>query len=117
MEYQMLNDSVANHVVDEDSMVLPELTSVMKVELLVNPDGDVWILHDDAFSGILHWVEFDALFQSITLVMRDGRTQDVGVFVNDNIAQRLIDGKMLFTILTNNDKIRDMYAVPIVVRK
>ncbi len=110
-------DPFADKKVDTGhDMVLPALTALMKVELVISKDRDIWILHDRPFDGILHWIEFDAAFQSMTLVMRDGRIQDTGLTINDKVAQFIKDGAPVYTILTNGPKIKDMYLVPIVVR-
>ena len=102
----------------DEHMVLPALTSVMKMELVVNADADcVWLLHDKPFKGELHWMEYDEEFASITLVMVDGTIQDSGLTINEDVGLCLEEKRQLFTILTDGNKVKDMYMVPVVIRE
>ena len=85
--------------------------------MLVNEDNHIWILHDAPFSGTLHWIEYDEDFRAMTLVMRDGQTQDLGIKINNEIDGLIKDGVPVYTILTQDGKIKDMYMVSIVVRR
>jgi hypothetical protein len=112
-----MNKRLSSNKVDENAMVMPALTSVMKAELVVNEEGNIWILHDKPLSGVLHWIEFDETFRNIVLVMKDGRIQDMGIDVNDDVAAFMEPGKQVFTILTDGKIIKDMFMVPVIIRQ
>ena len=63
----------------DEQHVLRPLSAGMGVSLMLNPDSQVWLLHDKPFSDILMWAEYDIDAASLTLVMRDGKIQELGL--------------------------------------
>ncbi|NCC21491.1 MAG: hypothetical protein EOM26_03405 [Alphaproteobacteria bacterium] len=96
--------------------VFPDLNDKMKVDLAVNSKGEVWVLHTRPFPGILLWAEYDADTEAVTLCMEDGKIQELGIKVNQQVGKFLLRAKRVFTILTDGKKIEDMYLVPLLVR-
>jgi VCBS repeat-containing protein len=102
---------------EKDLPVHKDLRKGMLAELVVNEKGEVWILHDKQLPGILLWVEFDTIDDSITLCMEDGKIQKLGITVNRQMRKSVMKARKVYTMLTDGKAIKDMYLVPIVVRK
>ena len=101
----------------KDIPVHRDLRKEMLAELVVNEKGEIWILHDKQLPGILLWVEFDTIDDSITLCMEDGKIQKLGITVNRQMKKSVMKARKVYTMLTDGKTIQDMYLVPIVVRK
>lgn len=99
------------------AMIAPELLSTMKASLVVDQQSNVWLLHDKPFTGVLKWMEYDVPKASMVLVMADGTTQDIGLTINKKMGECLENAQKAYTFLTDGEKIRDMYMVPIIVGK
>lgn len=95
----------------------PSLASWMKVDLVINPDSKVWLLHDKRFPDIVMWAEYDVDSASLTLVMRDGKTQDLGMKIHPPMRKYLRAARQLFTVLLKDEKIADTYILPLLVRE
>ncbi len=95
----------------------PDLRHDMRAELVTGDGGEVWILHDKPLPGILLWVEYDTVDSGITLCMEDGKIQKLGIRVNELMRKCLLKAKKAYTIMTDGKTVKDMYLVPIVVRK
>ena len=97
-------------------LVLSPLATMMRIELIVNDQSGVILLHDKPFPGILHWMEYDSDLNVVTLVLRDGRSIDLGMKIHPDIGECLKDTKLLYTVLTSGKDIQDMFLVPVVIR-
>lgn len=100
----------------ELSAILPPLASCMKVDLLVNEQSQVWLLHDQPFSGILRWAEYDAGTDTVTLIMDSGQIQEVGLPLSAPMRELLAGATLLHAILMGEKYIKDVYRVPLVAK-
>lgn len=101
----------------EDYPVRPPLSSQMHLELMVNDDSQVWLLHDKPFSGILKWVEYDEDTNLMTLVTEDGMSQNLGIVIPEKIGQLLLSSQQLTALLMNYEgQVGDFYIVPLMAR-
>ena len=101
----------------EEIPVFKSLASTMNVDLLLNPDSKVWILHDKAFPDILMWVEYDVDSASLTLVYRNGKVQALGMKIHAPMRKYLRSARQVFTMRLENEKIVDTYILPLLVRE
>ncbi len=100
-----------------DLPVYPTIASQMKVDLVLNPESKVWLLHDKRFQDVVMWAEYDVDSASLILVMRDGKTQDLGMKIHAPMRKYLRAARQLFTVLLENEKIADTYILPLLVRE
>lgn len=100
-----------------DAPVLAPLAAVMRVDLLINPESKVWLLHDQRFQDIAMWAEYDVDAASLTLVLRDGRTQELGMKIHPPMRKYMRQARQLYTMRVENQKIADSYILPLVVRE
>jgi hypothetical protein len=103
-------------VVISDLPPFPPLTGEMDACLMVNERKMIWLVHDRPFRDYLHWVEFDADRNKLTLVLGGGRVQDYGREIHRNMADLLKDARQIFTLHVENKKVVDTYVLPLVVR-
>jgi hypothetical protein len=101
----------------EEIPVFRPLTTMMKVDLVMNPDSKVWILHDKPFPDILMWAEYDIDSASLTLVYRNGKTQELGLKIHAPMRKYLRSARQLFTMRLEGDQIVDTYVRPLLVRE
>lgn len=95
----------------------PTIASQMKVDLVINPKSKVWLLHDKRFTDIVMWAEYDVDSASLCLVMKDGKTQDLGMKIHPPMRKYLRAARQLFTVLLENEKMVDTYILPLLVRE
>lgn len=100
-----------------DSPVLAPLAQVMKVDLVINPESKVWLLHDQRFQDYVMWAEYDVDAASLTLVLRDGRMQELGMKIHAPLRKYLRAARQLYTVRVENAKIADSYILPLLVRE
>ena len=98
---------------DPNSPVFPPLAGYMKVDLMVNSRGSVWILHEKPLSDIVRWAEYDFGAGTITLAMQTGKIQPLGVKVPKTMAGPLRDATHVSVMLMQDLKIVDFTLVPL----
>ena len=100
-------------VFDPAAHVFPPLASYMTVELVVNPAGQVWILHDKPLPAIVSWADYYTDTACITLAMDTGQTQELGIKVPAAMATALQDAVKVSIMLMENQTIADFTIVPL----
>lgn len=100
----------------DDLPVYPDMASTMKVDFVFNREGKVWILHDKPLPSILKWVEFDTDFESVTLVTREGKIQNVGLKVPGDMAYYIEQAMEITVMLMKDGKVEDFAIVPMITR-
>lgn len=101
----------------DDIPVFKPLAATMNVDLVMNPDSKVWILHDKPFPDILMWVEYDIDVASLTLVYRNGKIQELGMKIHAPMRKYLRSARQLFTMRLEGEQIVDTYVRPLLVRE
>lgn len=102
---------------DVNTPVLRPLAEQMRVSLLLNAEGKLWLVHDKSFSDILMWAEYDIDAASLLLVFKDGKIQDTGVEIPANIRKYIRGTRQLFTIQMQDDAHVDSYVLPLLARE
>lgn len=102
--------------INADSPVYPSLMSMMKVDLVISPESDVWMAHDQPLPEVLKWIEYDLDLQTLTLVCVSGKIQDFGMKVPAPMKKYLRKAAHVYAIHQAEDHIKDMSRVPLVVR-
>lgn len=90
--------------------------SKMKIDVAVNGEGKVVILHEQAFPAYLEWVEFDAATGEMTFVTAGGKVQDLGMIIHAPMNKHVARALEVCTVCVRNDEIRDMGMLPLIVR-
>lgn len=108
---------VAEEPVTSDGPVLQPLARQMNVDLVLNPDSKVWLLHDQRFTDIVLWAEYDVDSATLTLVLRDGKIQELGMKIHPPMRKYLREARQLYTMRLENQKIVDTYILPLLVRE
>ena len=101
----------------KDLPVLRPLSSHMGVSLMLNPEGKVWLVHDKPFTDVLMWAEYDIDAASLTLVMKDGRIQELGLKIQPPVRKFLREARQIFTMYMKDEKLQDTYILPLLVRE
>lgn len=102
--------------IDDESPVYPSLMSMMKVDLVISPESDVWMAHDQPLPEVLKWIEYDLDLESLTLVALSGKIQDFGMKVPPAMKKYLRKATHIYAIHQAEDHIKDMSRVPLLVR-
>lgn len=100
-----------------DNPVYPPLMSQMKVDLVVNPNSDVWLIYERPLPEIMKWVEYDADMETLTLVSISGKIQDFGMRVPPAMKKFLRRAKQIYAVHQGEGHIKDMSLVPLLVRE
>lgn len=109
--------SFVDDVVADEIPVFRPLAATMNVDLVMNPDSKVWILHDKPFPDILMWVEYDIDAATLTLVYRNGKIQELGMKIHAPMRKYLRSARQLFTMRLEGEQIVDTYIRPLLVRE
>ena len=91
-------------------------TSKMKIDIAVNPEGKVLVLHDQPFPDYLEWVEFDALTGEMTFITAEGKLQDLGMLIHAPMNKHVARAQQVCTIRLHEGEVRDMGLVTLIVR-
>ncbi len=105
-----------SQVSDPDSPVYPPLMSMMKADLVINPESDVWLIHDRPLPEVMKWIEYDIEMESLILVSLSGKIQSFGMKVPPAMKKYLRKGQHIYVIRQDEHGIQDMSIVPLVVR-
>lgn len=100
-----------------DSPIHHPLAKIMTVDLIINKDSQVWIAHDKPFGGLVQWAEYDVDLGTIHFVMEDGKIQDLGMVVQPALRKYMRMAEKIDAALIQDEKIKDFYAIPLVVRE
>lgn len=95
---------------------LPALNGTMKVEITVNQDSDVWLLHDAPLSNLVKWVEYDCQQNRVMLVVVSGQYQDIGIVIPDPMRPLLRSARQIFIMQVRDGDIVDFSMVPLIAR-
>lgn len=101
---------------DTDSPVYPSLMSQMKVDLVLNPESDVWMIYERPLPEVMKWIEYDIEMESLILVSLSGKIQGFGMKVPPAMKKYLRQAKQVYAVRQDDNGIQDMSIVPLVVR-
>lgn len=104
--------------VSPDTPVWPgSAAAKMKIDVAVNPDGQVLVLHEQPFPDYLEWIEFDFDTGELTFITPGGKLHDLGMIIHAPMNKYVAAAKEVCTICIRNEEIRDMGLVPLVIHK
>ena len=90
------------------------LADRMRVELLVNEDSQVWLLHDQPFEAILQWAEYDGESGDFNIVTHDGAVHPLGMIVPETTARLLATApEMCVIYMKDGQEIQDIGIIPV----
>ena len=98
---------------DPNSPVFPPLAGYMKVDLMANSRGSVWIVHEKPLPDLVQWADYDAGAGTITLAMQSGKTQLLGVMVPAALKESLRNATHVSVMLMQDKKIVDFTLAPL----
>lgn len=97
--------------------VNPILTDQMKIDVMVNKEGHIWVCHDRPFKQYVDWIEFDADAGRLIFVTQGGRLNDFGIKIKPLMAKYIKKANTADLLLMKNKKIHDFGRVPLVTRQ
>jgi hypothetical protein len=98
---------------ESSSCSFPE--SDMRVGILYNRDGGVWLLHDQPMPDALKCVEYDAISETVTLITGSGRIADSGLKIPAEKSFYLERAMEVTAVLMKDGFVTDFAIVPMVV--
>lgn len=100
-----------------DSLPLwPAATLGMKIDVAVNEDSKIWVIHDKPFPDYLEWVEFDKEAGVLTFVTATGKIQDLGMQIHAPMDDFLAQAGEVCVLMVRDGQVRDMGRVPLTVQ-
>lgn len=99
-----------------EAPVYPDISSRMTLDFVFNEDG-AWLMHGRPLPDVLRWVEYDADTEQVTLVLREGRLQDIGLKVPADHGQKLFQLDKVTVMFMNEGQVEDIALVPLVARR
>jgi hypothetical protein len=97
--------------------VWTDATASMKVDVAINKDGLVWILHDRPFPDIVEWVEFDIDSKIMTFITYGGKLQNLGISIHPPMDEKIARARSVFVMQVQNGEIRDMGRLPLITQQ
>jgi len=107
----------ASSSVEAESSAFPLPESDMRVDILYNREGGVWVLHDQPMPDALKWVEYDAASETVTLVTQGGRIADPGLKIPSEKSFYLERAMEVTALLMKDGFVTDFAIVPMVASK
>jgi hypothetical protein len=104
-------------VVRKSRPVWPEAATTMNIDVAVNSDSSVWVIHDKHFPDYIEWVEFDMESRVMTFVTAGGKIQNLGLTIHPPMDGYVARAKQVALVLFKDKEIRDFGIVPIAVRR
>ena len=102
---------------DAASMTYPPLAGQMRVDLLTNAEGGVWILHDKPLPDIVKWVDFDAPTGIMAFAYQDGRTQALGLDIPSPAALKIVPFTEITIMLMHDGLVADFSIIPLIINR
>ena len=100
----------------ENGPLFRPITALMQVDFVFDHKGGAWLLHDKSLPNFIDWAEYDGTLETLTLVTREGKIQDLGTKIPVG-AGHYIERAMELTLLqVEGDKIVNSNIIPIVAR-
>lgn len=90
--------------------------SQMKIDVAVNAEGKVLVLHDQYFPDYLEWIEFDATTGQMDFITAGGKIQGLGMIIHAPMSKYVSKASEVCTICLRYNEVRDMGVLPLVVR-
>ncbi|PJB70643.1 MAG: hypothetical protein CO093_07280 [Alphaproteobacteria bacterium CG_4_9_14_3_um_filter_47_13] len=103
-------------IIPDDVPLWPSAASTMKIDVAVNEDGMVWVIHDKPFPDYLEWIEFDKELGMMSFVTALGKIQGLGMKIHPPMDEYLVETKQVCVIMIRDEQIRDMALVPLNVQ-
>lgn len=99
-----------------DFPVLSNLNDTMRCGILTNSRGDILILHDMPLSDPVDYIEYDPQDEKFTLIFEDGKTQDIGIDIDEKMAIDLSHGLQVTLGYFSEKKIQSAQTVTFLIR-
>ncbi len=101
------------------SAILPNLASVMDVEMAVNKDGMLVIAYSEPFEDGENpsWAEFDNEKKSIIFYTEEGKTRDLGLKVWPIMEKHIKKSESAYFLCIQDKAIRNAEHLPFIVSK
>jgi hypothetical protein len=93
-----------------------KFSQTSRVDLIVKPNGELWLFHDKKSEDLIAWAEFDEEEQSLSLIKEDGVAQDLGMSIPPLMATYLRNSKTLHLSYIENNKVKEEIEIPITIR-
>lgn len=99
-----------------DTPTLKTLTDEMHLDLIIKPDGELWLFHNQEIKDELEWAEYDAESLTLNLITLDGGIISSGLEIPPLIDTYLRNSKTLNLGYVHDGKIVGQIAVTIIIR-
>ncbi len=117
---------MSNGFFEQSAPVLPDGSTLpvwpqsaaaqMKIDVAVNAEGGVLVLHDKPFPDYLEWIEFDAETGEMTFITAEGKLQDLGMLIHAPMSKHVARARQVCTVCIRDGDVRDLGIVPLLVR-
>jgi hypothetical protein len=97
--------------------VLPDMRHKRDLDFAVNKKGEVWIVYDKPFDSPVNWMEYDDDDARLTLVLQNGKIQDLGKAVPAKMRRWLKRSKMAVFAQMENKKLKKLFPVTVTIRE
>lgn len=100
----------------DEAPLWPAATSEMKIDVAVNEDCKVWVIHNKPFPDYLEWVEFEPATGMMNFITAKGKIQDLGTAIYQPMAEYVAQAKEVCVMMVRNNEVRDMALVPLIIQ-
>lgn len=101
---------------EKNSDKFVKLSDIMSVNLLVNEESEILLLHDKQFPILLDYVEFDPDYGILNFIDPFGRSIELGITIPPILGNQICQTTEMKTALLRNHEIADFYFIPLIVQ-
>jgi hypothetical protein len=88
----------------------------MKIDVTVNAEGHVMVLHEQPFPDYLEWIEFDPANGEMVFITAQGKMQNLGMIIHAPMNKYVARARNICTVCIRDGVVRDLGIVPLLVR-
>lgn len=100
-----------------ESPILTPLADQMAVDLVVNEQGQVWVLHDKRFPDFLSGVEYHEDSNQLYFMTQKGDMIELGMKIPQTMCEPLMKADQICLLRMNGKAVEDMYILRLVVQR
>ena len=101
----------------EDNLpILEAMGDTMKCGVFTNTNGQILIVHDKEIEGALQWVEYDASFNTLSLIHIGGKVQDLGLEIKQQMQENIANSDQVTLAYMEGQQIKTVQQAILVVK-
>lgn len=102
---------------ENNSPLIKSLNDSSGAVLFSNSEGSIMIAHNKEIPDSIQWVEYDAPSNTLSIIHKDGKVQDLGLKIDKKTQKNLIRGTKILIAYIVNAEVKSAQNALIIVRE